>query len=712
MKQNGQPRLSLSATEGLKAASVFILIFILLTAGFITAGCFYYKNYKQTHQAEVERQLLAIADLKVGELTQYRKERLGDAAIFHNNPVFSQLVRRFLDQPEDTEANRLLRIWLKKNQEHYQYDQVFLLDAQGAARMAVPGLTTPVPSLILARLPELFQSGQVVFQDFYRPAPGSPVYLSLLVPIRDEENSRPLGVLVLQINPATYLYPFIQSWPIPSSTAETLLVRREGNEVVFLNELRFRKNTALAMRGSLTLTNVPAVKAALGQSGIVEGDDYRGEPVVAAIRAIPDSPWFMVARQDKTEVVAPLQAQLWQVVGMVGVLLFGSAAAIGLVWRQQRVRFYQEKAKTAEALRETNDYLENLIDYANAPIIVWNADGRITRFNRAFESIAGMNAEQVLGQGLEVLFAEDQKARAMGIVKRASEGERFDLVEVPIRHADGSQRTVLWNSAPIFGPDGKRQMATIAQGQDITNRKEAQEKLIEAMDELRVSNRDLEQFAYIASHDLQEPLRMVSNYVQLIERRYKDKLDQDARDFIYYASDGAMRMQKLIDSLLEYSRLHSRQKPFAPVDLNRILQRVLRDFEKRIFESGAHVTAGPLPGVSGDEVQLGQVFQNLISNALKFKGDKSPEVQISADEFPDHWKITVRDNGIGIAPEYQERIFKIFQRLHSRADYPGTGIGLAVFKRIIERHGGKSGVESEAGKGSSFWFTLPKKGKN
>ncbi len=249
-------------------------------------------------------------------------------------------------------------------------------------------------------------------------------------------------------------------------------------------------------------------------------------------------------------------------------------------------------------------------------------------------------------------------------------------------------------------------------GMDITLRKKAEQQLAATMEQLRASNRDLEQFAYIASHDLQEPLRMIANYVQLIERRYKDKLDQDACDFIHYAVDGAVRMQQLIDSLLEYSRLQSRKKPFDSVDLNGVLKQALHDIERLIVETDARITSDSLPEILGDAVQLGQIFQNLISNALKFRGEAPPEVHIFAEESSGYWKISVRDNGIGIEPEHQDKIFKIFKRLHSRADYPGTGIGLAVCKRIIERHGGETGVESEAGKGSTFWFTLPKKEKD
>jgi signal transduction histidine kinase len=246
---------------------------------------------------------------------------------------------------------------------------------------------------------------------------------------------------------------------------------------------------------------------------------------------------------------------------------------------------------------------------------------------------------------------------------------------------------------------------------DISDRKQAERRLAETLEHLKISNRDLEQFAYIASHDLQEPLRMVANYMQLIERRYTKLLDSDGRTFIAFAADGAVRMQKLIDSLLEYSRLQTRKRPLEPVQLDAVLRQILTDMESAVLEADATLTVGPLPEVTGDAVQLGQVFQNLISNALKFRGKEPPVIHIAAEELPDHWKLTVRDNGIGIEPEHQERIFKIFQRLHSRAEYPGTGIGLAICRRVIERHGGKTGVESAPEQGSIFWFTLPKKGE-
>src|SRR3989454_94849 len=230
---------------------------------------------------------------------------------------------------------------------------------------------------------------------------------------------------------------------------------------------------------------------------------------------------------------------------------------------------------------------------------------------------------------------------------------------------------------------------------------------LQLITELERSNKELEQFAYVASHDLQEPLRMVSSYTELLERRYGDKLDDKGRTFINFAVDGAVRMQRLINDLLEFSRVSTRGKPMQPVDVNRVLGAVRANLSVAIREAGALVTNEALPSVVADETQLVQLLQNLVGNAIKFRGGERPLVHVSAQPGATECVFAVRDNGIGIAPEYFERIFVIFQRLHARGEYPGTGIGLAVCRRIAERHGGRIWVESAPGQGSTFYFALP-----
>jgi signal transduction histidine kinase len=225
--------------------------------------------------------------------------------------------------------------------------------------------------------------------------------------------------------------------------------------------------------------------------------------------------------------------------------------------------------------------------------------------------------------------------------------------------------------------------------------------------DLARSNTELEQFAYVASHDLQEPLRMVSSYLQLLQRKYQGQLDASADKYIAYAVDGAARMQRMINDLLAYSRVMTRGKAPAATDCERAWSDALANLERRIQENAAVVTHDPLPTVQADASQLIQVFQNLIGNAVKYHGAETPRVHGSAQRRPGHWLFSIRDNGIGIEPQYFERIFVIFQRLHGKEEYSGTGIGLAVCKKIVERHGGTIWVESQYGAGSTFYFTIP-----
>ncbi|MGE5457373.1 MAG: MASE3 domain-containing protein [Methanococcaceae archaeon] len=242
---------------------------------------------------------------------------------------------------------------------------------------------------------------------------------------------------------------------------------------------------------------------------------------------------------------------------------------------------------------------------------------------------------------------------------------------------------------------------------ELDRRQAAEIKLRSIVGELEHSNKELEQFAYVASHDLQEPLRMISNFTQLLGKKYKDKLDDNANEYIEFIVDGSKRMQKLISGLLSYARISSHNAPFVPTDLNNIIQDVLRDLQLVIAESGTDVTCAKLPTINADPVQIKQIFQNLISNAIKFKNHIKPQVQINAELNAGKWIFSVKDNGIGISPEYFERIFVIFQRLHERKSYPGTGLGLAICKKIVERHGGIIWVESETGKGTTFYFSIP-----
>ncbi|MDG5759225.1 PAS domain-containing protein [Natronococcus sp. A-GB1] len=349
--------------------------------------------------------------------------------------------------------------------------------------------------------------------------------------------------------------------------------------------------------------------------------------------------------------------------------------------------------------------LETLFELLPVGVVVAEADGRLVEANDAAAELWGGDVfdaetvgdyERYDGWWLDTGEPIEPEEWPMS---RVLEGETIldpDVVE--IETVDGERRTVMIHGMPIRDEDGEIVRGVLTQT-DVTERREYRRRLEE-------SNERLEQFAYAASHDLQEPLRMVASYLQLIESRYAEALDDDGQEFLAYAVDGAERMRAMIEGLLQYSRVEARGEPLAPVDLEAVLEDVLADLQLRIEESDAEITIEPLPRVEGDGDQLRQVFQNLLENAITYSGDDPPRVRVDADRRGDEWTIAVRDDGIGIPPEEQERVFEVFHRLHSQGEHDGTGIGLALCERIVERHGGEITVDSEPGKGSTFSVTL------
>jgi PAS domain S-box-containing protein len=363
-----------------------------------------------------------------------------------------------------------------------------------------------------------------------------------------------------------------------------------------------------------------------------------------------------------------------------------------------------------EKLLAASLYARSLLEASLDPLVTISEEGKITDVNKATEDVTGCSREELIGSDFSDYFTAPEQARA-GYQKVFTEGLVKDY-PLAIRSKSGRITAVLYNATVYLNPQGEIQ-GVFAAARDVTERKAMENEIKLAMEKLQQSNAELEQFAYVASHDLQEPLRMVASYVQLIERRYKGKLDSDADEFIGYAVDGANRMRGLIDDLLTYSRVSRLGKPFEITDLESTLEIVLLNLKTSIAENEALVTHDKLPTVMADGGQLVQLFQNLIGNGIKFHGEEAPHVHISVQVRDTDYLFSVRDNGIGIAPEYYDRLFKIFQRLHTREEYPGSGIGLAVCKRIVERHGGQIWIDSQVGKGSTIYFTLSKrKGSN
>jgi PAS domain S-box-containing protein len=383
--------------------------------------------------------------------------------------------------------------------------------------------------------------------------------------------------------------------------------------------------------------------------------------------------------------------------------LLETGVAIG-----QQIGHFMARAQAERELRQSEARFRSLTGLSSDWYWEQDEEFRLTFMSSRFAERTGIDPTPYIGRKRweqpASNLTESDWARHKAQLERH---EPFFDFELERTGPDGNSIWLSVTGEPVF--EDRKFRGYRGVGTDITERKRAQGVLRAAYDELARSNAELQQFAYVASHDLQEPLRMIGSYTQLLERRYGDRLDSDAREFMGFIVDGATRMKQLIEDLLAYSRVGTRGKELRPVQAQAALERALVNLRASIESSGAQITHDALPEVTADDTQLTQLFQNLIGNAIKFrKKDEPLRVHVGVRDEGEHWRFTVTDNGIGIEPQYFERIFMVFQRLHTRDEYPGTGIGLAICKKVVDRHRGRIWVESAYGEGSSFIFTLPK----
>ena len=746
------------------------LIFVLLTAGILAIGYSYYHSFEQRYTKRIDDQISSVADLKVGELVQWRKERLGDAFVFFRNANFSGLVREFLDKSKDIKVQERLRTWMRQVRESHTYSRVCLHDATLTKRMSYPEGLEPPDSLFTQPASEALQSGKVMFQDFYRDGHDGRIYLNLLIPILDPQQSeRAIAILSLRIDPETYLYPLLKRWPFPSRTAETLIARRQGTDALILNDLRFGGHTALNLRIPLTNTTNPVVRAALGQEGTAEGVDYRAVPVLANVRTIPDSPWFMVARMDLSEIQAPLRERLWMTVILIGALLVSAGAGVGVAWKQQRGRFYRQRYEAAQEIQKLNAELEQRVIERTAQLENVNTELRNSRaeLQSLFESLPGLylvltpeltivaasdaylmstltTREGIIGRNLFEVFPDNPDdpdttavANMRASISRVLQNAVPDVMGISkhdVRGPDGVFVERYWSpiNSPMFGAD--RQIKYIVHrveevtefvlqksrpagtSVDVSARMEQMEaeifqssqKVKAANQLLEAANKELEAFSYSVSHDLRAPLRAIDGFSRIILEEYANTLDAEGRRLFNVIRENTLRMSELIDDLLALSRVGRSQLRLARVNLTRLALSVCEEVVPPSEREGGKLTVSELPDAHADEALIRQVWANLISNAWKFsRTQERREISIGGRIDGIENVYFVKDNGVGFDETYKDKLFGVFQRLHTSSQFEGTGVGLAIVKRIVGRHGGRVWAESTLNDGATFYFTLP-----
>jgi PAS domain S-box-containing protein len=462
--------------------------------------------------------------------------------------------------------------------------------------------------------------------------------------------------------------------------------------------------------GEIVLLNVQAEK----RFGYYR-DELLGQPVK---NIIPDGFAERLVADDLRSAEDALAQQIGTGIELVGRRKDGSAFPIEIMLSPLEsaegilvtaaIRDISVRKAAEHHLAQMEGRYRGLLEAAPDAMVVVNKAGEIVLLNVQAEKQFGYHRDELVGQPVKNiipdgfaarLIADDLRSAADALAQQIGTG-----IELVGRRKDGSAFPIEIMLSPLQSAEGILVTAAI---RDISVRKDAEQHLREKVDELKRSNEELGQFAYIASHDLQEPLRMVASYTQMLSKRYKGQLDADADEFIAYAVDGASRMQQLIEDLLAYSRVATTGNELVDTSSEFALEQALQNLHWAIKDSGALVTHDPLPPVQADGMQLIQLFQNLVGNAIKYQSPGIPRVHISAARQGQmHWDFAVRDNGLGIDPQYFERIFGMFQRLHKRDEFSGTGVGLAICKKIVERHGGSLSVASALGQGSTFSFAL------
>lgn len=997
-------------------AYFLLAVFCFLAAGIILAGFISYRNFEKRLRDQVESQLSSIADLKAAEIKHWKNEEsIEYASVFYWNAAFSAQVRRFFENPQDADAGKQLESWLEASRRHLHYDRISLVDAGGSVRFSIPEAKAREASLVERRIVEALKTRRVEFVDFYRNEHEGRIYLNILVPMIDERDGSTLGVLSMRIDPEEHLYPYIGRWPGQSRSAETMLIRRDGEYALYLNDLRFRKDTALKLRVPLSDTMKPSVKAVLGQTGIVEGIDYQGVPVIADVRPVADTPWFVVASVHKAEVFSPLRERLALTFAFVLVLLMGTGAAAGFVWRQQSVLFYRERYEKESALRASEARFRVIFQQSPIAIELYDASGVLVGANPSCLALFGVEDEQEikgfnlfadpnipdeekenLRQGREVRYQaafDFDNLKAMNLYRTSREGliwldvlitplddddgagprggflvqiqditertlkdealkqkelklrvaldgsesrERqvsslliaaravletssfadtarriFDLCRqllgaasgyVALLSQDGHENEVLFLEAgglpcsvdpglpmpirglradayrtgkPVFDndfahspwmefmPEGhvslnnvlfaplnlggrtvgllgiankpggfteedsalagafaeiaaialskvrdedalreseeryrklfssmvagfalheilcdeagkpvdyrfleinqafehmtglnaasavgrtvremipgvedcwietygkvalsgepihfenyssmlgkhyevsaycpkKGQFATIFL--DITERKNS-----EAL--LQDKNAELERFTYTVSHDLKSPLVTIKTFLGYLEQDLLRPDEGRVGSDMQYIRTAADKMGRLLDEVLEMSRVGRVMNPPEEASFRELVDEALSAVAGSIAQRGVAVQVGTNElMLYGDRPRLVEIWQNLIENAVKFMGDQhSPCIEIGVERTGSGTVFFVRDNGMGIEPQYREKVFCLFEKLDAGSE--GTGLGLALIKRIVESHRGTICIESQgAGRGSCFRFSLP-----
>ncbi len=674
-------KVSMLKKEEIQGLSLFLIIFMIMISGITTIGYFSYKAYTVKVFDQVENQLKAVSSLKIKGLAYWRQERFNDALEISKNPVFSQMIEDYLSIGYTPEIALQLQHWLEDMRITYGYSRITFIDAEGRERISSPLSTIPYGEYLHEEVAKVLESDKVSWLDLHQYK-DEAIQLTLIVPIMTvEEDPVPLGVLIMDIDPENWLYPYLAEWPGYSDTAETLLVRRDGENVLFLNPLRFDPNAALSLKISITRTDILAVKAVRGSYGIVEGVDYRGHVNIGFVQHVPNSPWFLITRMDREEIERPLRERLTQILVLIAALLISSGSVLTLVWHRNRERFYKQQYKIAEALRVSDEKFKKIFEISpDSASINRLDDGKFVSVNRTFENIFGYTREEVIGHTIaEIGLWVDRNEREKILAEIKEKGFILDR-EADFYTKDGQIVSGLL-SATIIEIEGQPHM--VFTSRDITQRKIIEKQLRESetryrliaentADVIWVINAQTKQITYVSpsiikltGFTVEETLgRSIGNFVmpgsslsfdELLKKRsaeffergshpisFTDEVDQICKDGSVVSTE--ITTNYLLDEngqleIIGVSR-DIRQRKAAEREIRKYSEhlaemveertRELRDAQEKLLRQERLAALGQLAGTIAHELRnpLG-----VITNAVTYLKMIQPEADQKVQEY-------------------------------------------------------------------------------